>query len=164
MHSRIKKSPPGRARSSLLLLLLLTAIIAPSALQAETMSGAAACGGNSTVDALGARAAKGARSALAELQAAVRSNDREKIAGMIKYPLLILRSGKRTRIRQRQAFLAAYEQVFTTPVRRAILRQQGLCLIGNSLGAMVGEGEVWFREQPGEQWKIITINESASFP
>jgi hypothetical protein len=29
---------------------------------------------------------------------------------------------------------------------------------------MAGHGEVWFREQAPGQWKIITINESASQP
>ena len=31
-------------------------------------------------------------------------------------------------------------------------------------GAMAGNGEAWFREQAPGQWKIITINESASTP
>ena len=42
--------------------------------------------------------------------------------------------------------------------------QTAQCLFGNSLGAMVGGGEVWFREQAPGQWKIITINETASTP
>jgi hypothetical protein len=83
---------------------------------------------------------------------------------MISYPLLVLRSGKRTRIRQKRAFLASYGQIFTSPVRDAVLHQTAQCLFGNSSGAMVGNGEVWFREQAPGQWKIITINESASKP
>jgi hypothetical protein len=49
-------------------------------------------------------------------------------------------------------------------VRDAILHQTSQCLFGNSSGAMVGNGELWFREQAPDQWKIITINESASAP
>jgi hypothetical protein len=77
---------------------------------------------------------------------------------------LVLRSGKRTRIQKEQAFLANYNLVFTDPVHAAILHQSSQCLFGNSTGAMVGNGEVWFREQAPDQWKIITINESASAP
>ena len=83
---------------------------------------------------------------------------------MISYPLLVLRSGKRTHIQKKQAFLANYGLIVTDPVRNAILHQTAQCLFGNSSGAMVGNGEVWFREQAPDQWKIITINESASAP
>ncbi len=123
-----------------------------------------ACGGSSTVDSLGAKTAASARSFLAQLQAAVQSNNKEAIAGMINYPLLVLRSGKRTHIQKKQAFLANYGLIVTGPVRDAILHQEAQCLFGNSSGAMVGNGEVWFREQAPDQWKIITINESASAP
>jgi hypothetical protein len=123
-----------------------------------------ACGGNSTVDALGAKTAASARAFLAQLQAAVQSNNKEDIAGMISYPLLVLRSKKRTHIQKKQAFLTNYGLIVTDPVRDAILHQQAQCLFANSSGAMVGNGEVWFREEATDQWKIITINESASAP
>ena len=83
---------------------------------------------------------------------------------MISYPLLVLHSGKRTHIQKKQAFLTNFGLIFTDPVRNAILHQAAQCLFGNSSGAMIGNGEVWFREQAPDQWKIITINESASQP
>src|ERR1700728_50657 len=48
--------------------------------------GVQACGGNSTVDSLDAKTAASARAFLAQLQAAVHSNKKEDIAGMISYP------------------------------------------------------------------------------
>jgi hypothetical protein len=144
--------------------LLLVVCAAPSLLAAQAGGGTQACGGNSTVDALGAKTASSARAFLAQLQAAVQSNNKQQIAGMIGYPLLVLRSGKRSRMQRKQAFVANYEQIFTSPVRDAILHQTAQCLFGNSSGAMVGNGEVWFREEAPEEWKIITINESASAP
>jgi hypothetical protein len=152
----------GTCLVPMILLVLLCA--APSLLEAQAGSGLQACGGNSTVDALGARTATSARAFLAQLQAAVQANNREQIAGMISYPLLVLRSGKRVRIRQKQGFLENYQEIFIEPVRDAVLHQTAQCLFGNSLGAMVGDGEIWFREQAPDQWKIITINESASAP
>jgi hypothetical protein len=165
-------SPPSRQKCKfrpfplcLVHTVLLVALCAtPGVLAAQAGSGTPACGGNSTVDALGAKTAASARAFLAQLQAAVQANNKEQIAGMISYPLLVLRSGKRTRIRQKQPFLANYEQIFTSPVRDAVLQQTAQCLFGNSSGGMVGNGEVWFREEAPEQWKIITINESASAP
>jgi hypothetical protein len=145
-------------------LLLVAICAAPGILGAQPGSGVEACGGNSTIDSMGAKTATSARAFLAQLQAAVQSNNKQQVAGMISYPLLIMRDGKRTRIPRKEAFLASYERIFTTPVRDAVLHQTAQCLFGNSLGAMVGGGEVWFREQAPEQWKIITINETASTP
>ena len=145
-------------------LLLVMVCAAPLQLEGQTGGGPEVCGGNSTVDALGAKTAAGARAFLAQLQAGVQSNNKEEIAEMISYPLLVMVSGKRTHIQKKQAFLANYPLIFTDPVRAAILHQTAQCLFGNSSGAMVGNGEVWFREQAPDQWKIITINESASAP
>jgi hypothetical protein len=145
-------------------LLMAMVCAAPPHLKGQAASGPQACGGNSTVDALGEKTAASARTFLGQLQAAVQSNNKEDIAGMIGYPLLVLRSGKRTYIQKKQAFLTNYGLIVTDPVRDAILHQTSQCLFGNSSGAMVGNGELWFREQAPDQWKIITINESASAP
>jgi hypothetical protein len=147
---------------STLLLLMLCAV--PLQLEGQADGGMQACGGNSTVDALGAKTAAGARAFLAQLQAAVQSNNKEQIAEMIGYPLLVLSSVKRTHIAKKQAFLSNYTLIFTDPVRDAILHQTAQCLFGNSSGAMLGNGEVWFVEQAPGQWKIVTINESATAP
>jgi hypothetical protein len=144
--------------------LLVVVCAAPGMLDAQAEPGTAACGGNSTIDALGAKTAADARAFLAQLQAAVQSNNKEAVAGMIGYPLLVLRDGKRTRIPRKEALLSNYDRIFTAPVRDAILQQTAQCLFGNSSGAMVGSGEVWFREEAPEQWKVITINETASAP
>jgi hypothetical protein len=173
-HARVMQcSTPDRQRFSsrfhsfrlglvpTLLLVMLCAV--PLQLEGQE-GGTQACGGNSTVDALGAKTAAGARAFLAQLQAAVRTNNKEQIAEMIGYPLLVLSSVKRTHIAKKQAFLSNYSLIFTDPVRDAILHQTAQCLFGNATGAMVGNGEVWFVEQAPDQWKIVTINESATAP
>ena len=173
--ARVKEcSTPGRQRFSsrfhsfrpglvsTLLLVMLCAV--PLPLKGQVDGGKQACGGNSTVDTLGEKTAAGARAFLAQLQAAVQSNNKEQIAEMIGYPLLVLSSVKRTRIAKKQAFLSNYSLIFTDPVRDAILHQTAQCLFGNSTRAMVGNGEVWFVEQTPGQWKIVTINESATAP
>jgi hypothetical protein len=137
---------------------------APTLLGAQAAGGSQPCGGSSTVDSLGEKTATSARAFLTQLQAAVQSNNKEAIAEMVSYPLLVLRSGKRTRIQKKQALLSNYGFIFTDPVRDAVLHQTAQCLFGNSSGAMVGNGEVWFSEEAPGQWKIITINESATAP
>jgi hypothetical protein len=144
--------------------LLVVLCAAPGVLEDQAETSTAACGGNSTVDLLGAKTAAGARAFLAQLQAAVQSNNKEEIAGMVGYPLLVLRDGKRTRVQRKEALLSNYDRIFTAPVRAAILQQTAPCLFGNSSGAMIGSGEVWFREEAPEQWKITTVNETATGP
>jgi hypothetical protein len=144
--------------------LMIVVCTSPVVLQAQAGASQQACGGSSTVDALGSETATSARAFLAQLQAALQSNNHDQVAEMISYPLLVLRSGKRTRIKQKQAFVANYGVIVTAPVRDAVLHQTAQCLFGNSSGAMIGNGEVWFREQAPNQWKIITINETASAP
>jgi hypothetical protein len=142
----------------------LMVVLCATPLLAQAGGGTQACGGNSTVDILGAKTAASARAFLAQLQTAIQANNKEQIADMVSYPVLVLRSGKRTRIRQKKELLTNFGLIFTDPVRDAILHQTALCLFGNSTGAMVGNGEVWFQEQASNQWKIITINESATAP
>ena len=115
----------------------------------------------STVDIQGPKTAKAARAFLADLQAAVQANDKEKIAGMISYPLNFIHGGKRVRIPDKQIFLARYDGIFDERVRTAILKQSSHCLFGNYQGEMIGNGEVWFSEMGDGSVKIITVNTSA---
>ena len=80
--------------------LLVMFFAGPLQVHGQTGSGSQACGGNSTVDTQGAKTAASARAFLAQLQAAVQSNNKEQITEMISYPLLVLYSGKRTHIRE----------------------------------------------------------------
>lgn len=114
----------------------------------------------STVDTQGAETAIAARAFLAQLQAAVKANDKAKIAGMVSYPMNFIAGTKRTRIRDKQTFLARYDTIFTEHVRTAILNQSSHCLFGNANGEMVGHGEVWFTELGSGSVKIITVNTS----
>jgi hypothetical protein len=142
---------------------LATAIGGPAFLQPLYAQSAAdeKCQG-STVDDLGdARTAKVSRAFLAELQAAVKANDKDKIAGMISYPLNFIHDGKRARIREKQTFLARYDDIFSDRIRTAILQQSSHCLFGNANGEMIGRGEVWFSEMQDGTVKIITVNGSA---
>jgi hypothetical protein len=115
----------------------------------------------STVDIQGAKTATAARAFLVDLQAAVQANDKDKIAGMISYPMNFIHDGKRTRIRDKETFLARYDTIFDEHVRAAILKQSAHCLFGNANGEMIGRGEVWFSEIGNGSVKIITVNPSA---
>ncbi|WP_158750730.1 hypothetical protein [Acidobacterium sp. S8] len=142
-------------------LLALLLLSAASSMALSAQSGIDEQCDGSTVDTQGPETAKAARAFLAELQAALRANDKQKIAGMVSYPVNVIHAGKRAHIRDKQTFLARYDSLFDEHLRKVILEQSAHCLFGNANGEMIGQGEVWFSELGNGSVKIITINPTA---
>lgn len=129
--------------------------------RAQTTPDSEACKG-STVDLQGAEFAQKSRAFLFELQNAVKAEDKAKVAAMISYPVLVIHGDRKTRIKTQAEFLGQYEAIFDAHVRQAIAQQSAKCLFGNYQGAMIGDGEVWFREQQNGTMKIVTLNSTAA--
>jgi hypothetical protein len=138
----------------------LLLVCAHVALRAQTTPAKQDCQG-STVDLQGEETARKSRAFLAELQAAVSTGDKTKVAGMISYPLLVIHSSSKARVRTETQFLSQYDSIFDAHVRQAIAQQTAKCLFGNYQGTMIGDGEVWYREQASGAMKIVTVNTSA---
>jgi hypothetical protein len=85
-----------------------------------------------------------ARSMLEALQDALRSDDHEKVAGLVEYPLRVNSSGAHTLISDRGRLLSDFASIFTSEVRQKVLAQQFDELFVNWRGVMVGNGAVWF--------------------
>jgi hypothetical protein len=95
---------------------------------------------------------------LASLKAAVKAQDKHKVAGMVQYPLLVNMSKGHKKMKNAAQFIAEYDRLFTAPIRKAIEEQTPACLFANWQGVMIGDGEVWFEEQPHGSMKIKTLN------
>jgi len=80
---------------------------------------------------------------------------------MVSYPLLVIHGSRKTHIKTKAEFLNQYEAIFDAHVRQAIARQSAKCLFGNYQGAMIGDGEVWFREQQNGTMRVVTVNSTA---
>ena len=80
---------------------------------------------------------------------------------MISYPLLVIRGASKSRIRTKTQFLAHYKSIFDAHVRHTIAQQSAKCLFGNYQGTMIGDGEVWYRQQASGKMKIVTVNPTA---
>jgi hypothetical protein len=130
------------------------------AAQAQTAASSQPCPG-STVDLQGADVARRSRAFLSELQTAVSQGDKAQVAAMVSYPVLVIQGGRKTRIKTKAEFLSQYDAIFDAHVRQAIAHQSARCLFGNYQGAMIGDGEVWFSEQPNGTMKIVTVNLTA---
>lgn len=149
-----------RSRIAGLVGVLLLIVHAP-ALHAQATPPKRDCQG-STVDSQGEDVARKSRAFLAELQAAVHKGDKAKVAGLISYPLLVIHGSNKTRVRTQAQFLNRYDSIFDAHVRQAIAQQSAECLFGNYQGTMIGDGEIWYREQESGAMKIITVNTSTS--
>ena len=124
----------------------------------------------SIVDAFGPKTASDARHFLVRLQDAVRCNDREVVASMIRYPLLISGAKAKLHIKTKSEFLKHYDLIWDQDVRDALLSQSVACLsyassgftpdAGSQVGFVIGaHGEIWFTTiDENDTLKIITIN------
>jgi hypothetical protein len=102
---------------------------------------------------------------LSRLQAGVRSNDRSALIALVSFPLRVnFADGART-YRDASSLRADFDRVFTPKVKRAVLAQRADRLFVRDLGAMVGDGELWFREtcpnascSPPGPARIVAVN------
>jgi hypothetical protein len=99
---------------------------------------------------------------LARLQSALRSNNHDAVAALVRYPLLTPRNGHVYRIRSRTQLLANFNRVFRPDIREAILNAGPDDVWGNGQGFMIGQGAIWFDGIPPDgKYKLITVNQAA---
>jgi hypothetical protein len=95
---------------------------------------------------------------LGALQKAVASDDRRKVATLIRYPIAASTRDGDVTFKTPDAFLASYELVFTLRLKKTIAQARKDCLFTNWQGAMIHDGEIWFNPLPTGDLKITRIN------
>src|SRR5262245_60685296 len=85
-----------------------------------------------------------ARSMFETLQTALRSDDRETVAGLVEYPLRVNSAGTHRLISDHGQLLSDFASVFTSRIRQQVLAQQFNQLFVNWQGVMVANGALWF--------------------
>ena len=139
-------------RRWLTLVLLITASQIVSTAQSTSK-----CKNSTIEEAWGPEYASQARSFFATLQRVVESNDSAKFARLIHYPVRL--SGAHvTKITRPSELIRKYSSIMTSEMRKAILAQTPECLFANGQGVMIGNGQIWFQQDQGGKFKIITIN------
>ncbi|MDQ0324329.1 hypothetical protein J2R99_000178 [Rhodopseudomonas julia] len=98
-----------------------------------------------------------ARDFLSHLQEATRSKDREALAAMMRYPLNVYGPDGARTYADRDAFQAAFDDIFTDGVQTAIEDASYGALFIRDQGAMIGNGEVWF-DKSDDEILVKTIN------
>jgi len=103
-----------------------------------------------------------ARAFLVALQKAVASDDRRKVASMIRYPL-VAPAGRRNLLFRTPASLAAsYQLIFTAALKKTIAEARTECLFANWKGVMIHDGEIWMGARSNGDLQIIAINSPAA--
>ena len=82
---------------------------------------------------------------LLEIQDYVRTDNKEKLASLILYPITIHSiNGEDVEIKNEEEFIANYEKIATPKWKGVILAQEPTKLFTNWKGVMVNRGELWF--------------------
>jgi hypothetical protein len=102
---------------------------------------------------------------LLEIQDSLRTDNKEKLASLVYYPITIRLEGDNDKeIQNAEKFIANYEKIVTPEWKEIILSQEPARLFTNWQGVMVSRGELWFTAictdsscQESELY-IVTIN------
>lgn len=80
-----------------------------------------------------------------EIQDCVKTDNKEKLAGLILYPITISSiDGVDTEIQNEDEFISHYDNIVTEKWKNVILSQEPTELFTNQDGVMVNRGELWF--------------------
>lgn len=147
---------PNTRATVILVSLAVIALVLPGAAVAQSAK-EAKCD-NSTVEDFSPSLGSKARAFLANLKASVEAGDRQRIAGMARYPLHVSLNGRQRLVRSGSELVKDYDHLFTSSMREAIVMQIPECLFANWQGVMIGSGKVWFEEDRHGVMKIKTLN------
>ena len=95
-----------------------------------------------------------AKAFFTKFQKAIDANQRQEVAGMVRYPLHSYRNGKATVIKTKADLLVRYDTVFSSGARCAITTATLDDVWGNWRGFTISAGAIW--------WDRIIPNSAAS--
>lgn len=81
--------------------------------------------------------------AIRAFQKAVATHDAAAVAKMVDYPFNATIDGKRVKIKDAAAFVAAYDKIVTPAIAKVVSEQKYADLSVSGKGVMFGDGEAW---------------------
>lgn len=92
---------------------------------------------------------------------AVVSKDREKVAGMVAYPVKVTIAGKDVEIKNKAALIKNYDHIFNKDFYERVKSAVPHNLFAKASGVMLGDkGEIWLGSE-NDSVKVIAINNGA---
>lgn len=101
---------------------------------------------------------------MADIQQAVRTNNKTWIAQHVQYPFVARIGPKKTiNIKYQNQFIQNYDKIFSASYKKAVLNSCTCNLFANGNGVMLGSGEIWIYQKPESteqsyDFVIIAIN------
>lgn len=100
---------------------------------------------------------------VAELQEAVKSAHKNKVASLALFPLKINTTNQAGKVNHQSiankaAFIANYEQIFSDKVKHSLLDHNAKNIFCNWQGAMIADGLIWFQSNAKEQGFFVINN------
>lgn len=97
-----------------------------------------------------------------KLQTTVKQNNKKAVAQLIAYPLRIntFANNKISHryIKNKTVFLTQYNSIITHELKKRILALTPEDIFCNYQGAMISNGDIWFRSDNNTELKIFSIN------
>ena len=93
-----------------------------------------------------------------EIKSYIKSDEKEKLAELIQYPISVKIHNANKTINNPQEFIQSYEDIITDHFKYRIDVSYTRYLFSNDMGVMMGNGDVWFNSLEGKGLKIIAIN------
>ncbi|MBU5483689.1 hypothetical protein KQI86_05055 [Clostridium sp. MSJ-11] len=90
----------------------------------------------------------------------VASNDKEKVAEYINFPINVHIGGKKVAIETKDQFIKNYDEIFNDNVKAKLANQKVEETFVNADGIMVGDGEIWISvfNNSAHKYLIYAIN------
>lgn len=96
---------------------------------------------------------------VASLQKALAADDKNAVAGLVSYPIMVSVGGQDLDVEDKAAFLRQYDRIITQAIKQNILAQPLDDIFVNKQGVMVGsDGKVWALPD-GKVLRIAVIRE-----
>ena len=128
-------------------------------LAAGLMAGPARCEAKEDYSFVGIKDASQVPKFVASLQKALAADDKNAVAGMVSYPLMVAAGGEDLEIADKAAFVSQYDRIITKEIKQNILAQPLNDIFVNKQGVMVGtDGKVWALPD-GKALRIAVIRE-----
>ena len=99
-----------------------------------------------------------------KLQEALKSDDHQAVASLVRYPLLTNHRGAHVSIKSRAELLRGFSQIFDPGLTCDILHTNSTEVWGNSHGFSIAGGEIWFDAVAPAQEKASSSAPDSEYP
>ncbi|WP_349670680.1 hypothetical protein [Lacrimispora sp.] len=88
----------------------------------------------------------------------IMEDKRQELADLINYPINVTINNKKTSINSSEELIQHYNEIITSDFKNKLSNSYTKYLFSNSMGVMLGNGEIWFDKFNDQGFRIYAIN------